>query len=233
MNRILINKIRFILEEFIPPIIRDSLIFKYIVKYFYRSDKLHENLKENILNYTKKNYLEYYSAMPEINGKTDNSEDCIKDIIKKILPNNIIDVGCGRGYLLERLRKENHKYKLFGTEIYLSRTLEERKKKYNFNTIKIDILSIDKMKKKYDTVICTHVLEHILDIRAAYKKLKKICKQRLIIIVPKERPYKYTFNGHLHFFPYEWSLINTLRPDTNNFQIRNIKRDFIFIEDIN
>jgi ubiquinone/menaquinone biosynthesis C-methylase UbiE len=233
MNRILINKIRFILEEFIPPIIRDSLIFKYIVKYFYRSDKLHENLKENILNYTKKNYLEYYSAMPEINGKTDNSEDCIKDIIKKILPNNIIDVGCGRGYLLERLRKENHKYKLFGTEIYLSRTLEEKKKKYNFNTIKIDILSIDKMKKMYDTVICTHVLEHILDIRAAYKKLKKICKQRLIIIVPKERPYKYTFNGHLHFFPYEWSLINTLRPDTKNFQIRNIKRDFIFIEDIN
>jgi ubiquinone/menaquinone biosynthesis C-methylase UbiE len=233
MNRILINKIRFILEEFIPPIIRDSLIFKYIVKYFYRSDKLHENLKENILNYTKKNYLEYYSAMPEINGKTDNSEDCIKDIIKQILPNNIIDVGCGRGYLLERLRKENHKYKLFGTEIYLSRTLEEKKKKYNFNTIKIDILSIDKMKKMYDTVICTHVLEHILDIRAAYKKLKKICKQRLIIIVPKERPYKYTFNGHLHFFPYEWSLINTLRPDTKNFQIRNIKRDFIFIEDIN
>jgi ubiquinone/menaquinone biosynthesis C-methylase UbiE len=233
LNRILINKIRFILEEFIPPIIRDSLIFKYIVKYFYRSDKLHENLKENILNYTKKNYLEYYSAMPEINGKTDNSEDCIKDIIKQILPNNIIDVGCGRGYLLERLRKENHKYKLFGTEIYLSRTLEEKKKKYNFNTIKIDILSIDKMKKMYDTVICTHVLEHILDIRAAYKKLKKICKQRLIIIVPKERPYKYTFNGHLHFFPYEWSLINTLRPDTKNFQIRNIKRDFIFIEDIN
>jgi hypothetical protein len=96
MNRILINKIRFILEEFIPPIIRDSLIFKYIVKYFYRSDKLHENLKENILNYTKKNYLEYYSAMPEINGKTDNSEDCIKVIIKQVLPNNIIDVGCGK-----------------------------------------------------------------------------------------------------------------------------------------
>jgi len=233
MNRILINKIRFILEEFIPPIIRDSLIFKYIVKYFYRSDKLHENLKENILNYTKKNYLEYYSAMPEINGKTDNSEDCIKVIIKQVLPNNIIDVGCGRGYLLERLRKENPKYKLFGTEIYLSRTLEEKKIKYNFKTIKTDILSIDKIKKIYDTVICTHVLEHILDIRAAYKKLKKICKQRLIIIVPKERPYKYTFNGHLHFFPYEWSLINTLRPDTKNFKIKNIKRDFMFIEDIN
>ena len=233
MNRILINKIRFILEEFIPPIIRDSLIFKYIVKYFYRSDKLHENLKENILNYTKKNYLEYYSAMPEINGKTDNSEDCIKVIIKQVLPNNIIDVGCGRGYLLERLRNENPKYKLFGTEIYLSRTLEEKKIKYNFKTIKIDILSIDKIKKIYDTVICTHVLEHILDIRTAYKKLKKICKQRLIIIVPKERPYKYTFNGHLHFFPYEWSLINTLRPDTKNFQIKNIKRDFMFIEDIN
>ena len=33
--------------------------------------------------------------MPEINGKTDNSEACIKHILSNILPTNIIDVGCG------------------------------------------------------------------------------------------------------------------------------------------
>jgi len=52
-------------------------------------------------------------------------------------------------------------------------------------------------------------------------------------VVPKERPYQYTFNGHLHFFPYYWSLINTLRPDKKNkYKITNIKRDFLYIEDI-
>jgi hypothetical protein len=49
MRRSLINKIRFILEELLPPILRDSAIFKYIVKYFYRKDHLHENLKSRTI----------------------------------------------------------------------------------------------------------------------------------------------------------------------------------------
>jgi ubiquinone/menaquinone biosynthesis C-methylase UbiE len=231
MRRSLINRIRFILEELLPPILRDSIIFKYIVKYFYRSDKLHENLKNEILLYSEENYVNYYKNMPEINGETDNSENCINEIISKIKPNNIIDIGCGRGYLLEKLRKKNSKYCLTGIEIYLSDKLKERSLEYNFSTIQMNIKNISELKKFYDTVICTHVLEHVLDIKSAYENLKKICKRRLIIIVPKERPYKYTFNGHLHFFPYEWSLINTLRPKTKNFQIKNINRDFVFIED--
>jgi SAM-dependent methyltransferase len=231
MRRSLINRIRFILEELLPPILRDSIIFKYIVKYFYRSDKLHENLKNEILLYSEENYVNYYKNMPEINGETDNSENCINEIISKIKPNNIIDIGCGRGYLLEKLRKKNSKYCLTGIEIYLSDKLKERSLEYKFSTIQMNIKNISELKKFYDTVICTHVLEHVLDIKSAYENLKKICKRRLIIIVPKERPYKYTFNGHLHFFPYEWSLINTLRPKTKNFQIKNINRDFVFIED--
>ena len=55
----------------------------------------------------------------------------------------------------------------------------------------------------------------------------------MIIVVPKERHYQYTFNSHLHFFPYDWSLINTLRPDKKSkYKIINIKRDFLYIEDI-
>lgn len=41
MNRSLVNIIRYIFEEILPPILRDSIIFKYIVKFFYREDKLH------------------------------------------------------------------------------------------------------------------------------------------------------------------------------------------------
>jgi SAM-dependent methyltransferase len=232
MRRSLINKIRFILEELLPPILRDSAIFKYIVKYFYRKDHLHENLKSRILSYSEEDYVNYYKNMPEINGETDNSESCIKEIISEVKPNNIVDIGCGRGYLLEKLRIKNSKYLLTGIEIYLSDKLKERSFEYNFKTIEMNIKDISKLKKSYDTAICTHVLEHVLDIKSAYENLKKICKKRLIIVVPKERPYKYTFNGHLHFFPYEWSLINTLRPDTKNFQIKDINRDFVFIEDL-
>jgi ubiquinone/menaquinone biosynthesis C-methylase UbiE len=233
MNRSLVNIIRYIFEEILPPILRDSIIFKYIVKFFYRGDKLHEELKQKSLYYTKKDFLNYYKKMPEINGKTDNSEACIKHIMSNILPTNVVDVGCGRGYLLERIRNQYPGLNIYGTEIFLNTLLKKRAKTSNFKVIKIDIQSIDKIKSAFDTVICTHVLEHVLDIRSVYIKLKKICNRRLIIVVPKERPYQYTFNGHLHFFPYDWSLINTLRPDKKSkYKITNIKRDFLYIEDI-
>ncbi len=62
----------------------------------------------------------------------------------------------------------------------------------------------------FDTVICTHTLEHVQDIQGALTELRRICKERLIIVVPKQRPYKYTFDLHLHFFPYEHSLVNVV-----------------------
>ena len=97
--------------------------------------------------------------------------------------------------------------------------------------MKKNIENLNGFKKKYDTVICSHVLEHVLDINLAYTNLKKICKKRVIIVVPRERPYEYTFNGHIHFFPYKWSLINTIRPK-NKFLIKDLDRDFLYIEDL-
>src|SRR3546814_15505307 len=53
--------------------------------------------------------------------------------------------------------------------------------------------------KSFDTVICTHVLEHILDFRGALAELRRVAAKRLIIVVPQEREYRFTFNPHLHF----------------------------------
>lgn len=120
-----------------PPILRDSIIFKYIVKFFYRGDKLHEGLQQKSLYYTKKDFLNYYKKMPEINGKTDNSEACIKHILSNILPTNVVDVGCGRGYLLERIRKQYPNLNICGTEIFLNTLLKKRAKHHNLKLLKL------------------------------------------------------------------------------------------------
>ena len=49
MKRENTNKIRFVLEELLPPIFRDSFIFKLIVKFLYRDVKTHQNLKSKTL----------------------------------------------------------------------------------------------------------------------------------------------------------------------------------------
>lgn len=229
MKRENTNKIRFILEELIPPFLRDSFIFKFIIKFFYRKDKTHQELKSNILKLSKKKYLNYYKNMPQMHENSDLSEICINEILKNIIPKNIIDIGCGNGFLLKRIREKNKNLNLNGTEIAITSKLKKNLKINNIKLYEKNIEDIDKINRKFETVLCSHVLEHVLDINKAYLNLKKICKKKLIIVIPRERPYEHTFNGHIHFFPYKWSFINTIKPK-NKFVIKDFNRDFVYIE---
>jgi ubiquinone/menaquinone biosynthesis C-methylase UbiE len=83
----------------------------------------------------------------------------------------------------------------------------------------------------FDTVICTHVLEHILDFRAALAELRRIAARRLIVVVPREREYLYTFNPHFHFFPYVHSFLRFMIPLPEHFECMDVGRDIYYVED--
>jgi ubiquinone/menaquinone biosynthesis C-methylase UbiE len=83
----------------------------------------------------------------------------------------------------------------------------------------------------FDTVICTHVLEHILDIGKAITELRRIAARRLIIVVPLEREHVYTFNPHFHFFPFTHSFLRVVRPEADQYKIQRVERDIFYIED--
>jgi ubiquinone/menaquinone biosynthesis C-methylase UbiE len=83
----------------------------------------------------------------------------------------------------------------------------------------------------FETVICTHVLEHVLDIRAAITELRRICSKRLIVVVPLEREYRFTFNPHLHFFPYPHSFLRSILPVPPTAASVVIGRDLLYVEE--
>jgi ubiquinone/menaquinone biosynthesis C-methylase UbiE len=83
----------------------------------------------------------------------------------------------------------------------------------------------------FDTVICTHVLEHILDLRGMVSELRRVCRRRLIIVVPREREYRYTFNPHFHFFPYNESFLRAMIPLPPRHECVGIGRDIFYTEE--
>lgn len=228
MNREITNKIRLILEDFFPPILRDSILFKFIVRKITKNKTL-EKLKSDILNISEKKYINLYRDLNRVHKNSDLSQICIDEILKNIKPNKILDVGCGEGFLLKKINEKFKRLSLTGIEMNTSKKMKKKLSKENIKLIDMKIENLDKIKHKYDTVICTHVLEHIFDINLAYENLKKICKKKLIIVVPRERAYKHTLNAHIHFFPYTWSFINTIRPK-NKFIIKDLKRDLFYME---
>ena len=56
MKREIINKVRSVLEDFLPPVIRDSFLFKFIIKKIFKNETL-EKLKSKIINISGKKYL--------------------------------------------------------------------------------------------------------------------------------------------------------------------------------
>jgi ubiquinone/menaquinone biosynthesis C-methylase UbiE len=52
----------------------------------------------------------------------------------------------------------------------------------------------------FDNVVCVHTLEHVRDLAASIAELKRVVGKRLVIVIPRERYFRYTANYHLQFF---------------------------------
>jgi ubiquinone/menaquinone biosynthesis C-methylase UbiE len=137
----------------------------------------------------------------------------------------VLDVGCGRGFVANILSK---KYQVTASDIIIGKHLRTRYPKVKFHKAAIEELLFPNA--SFDTVICTHTLEHVKDIKLAITELRRVAKKRLIIVVPKQRPYKYTFDLHLHFFPYASSFLHAIKSKKGN-QCEVIDHDLFYIED--
>ena len=63
-------------------------------------------------------------------------------------------------------------------------------------------------------------------------ELRRVSRGRVIIVVPKEREYSFTFNPHLHFFPYPHSFLRHMLPVPTDAVCEQIGRDFFYTETV-
>ncbi|MCD6175368.1 MAG: class I SAM-dependent methyltransferase, partial [Planctomycetes bacterium] len=176
---------------------------------------------------TPQQISEFYSDYPRIHQESDLSGKCIDAIIANLTGQSVCDVGCGTGYLLNQINSTGTFESLVGVDFSKHAEWE------SLNTIEFlehNILNLPFENKQFDAVVSTHTLEHILDIRAAVEELRRICKEKLIIVVPRERESIWSFNPHFHYFPYEHSFLKHLLPLPDQWQIKRIGRDYLYIE---
>lgn len=233
MKRETTNSIRFVLEELLPPIIRDSAPMRWLFRLHWGRlvDEL-EEFRANAHRLSDAEYARVYAALPRVHEGTDNSEACIRNIIEATLPGNVLDVGCGTGYLLGALETAlgSDVRNYTGLDFQIDAATREQLPKVGFEESVVEHMPF--ADKSFDTVICTHVLEHILDIRTCVHELRRVCRKRLIVVVPREREHRFTFNPHLHFFPYRHSFLKHMLPVPENASCELIGRDFFYVEDL-
>ena len=100
------------------------------------------------------------------------------------------------------------------------------------NIVTANIESLPFADKQFDIVTCSHTLEHVLDLPKAISELKRVAR-KLIITVPKQRYYNYTFDLHIHFFPQISYLLKYINEPTENITYKNIKGDWTVVVTLN
>ena len=99
---------------------------------------------------------------------------------------SILDVGCGEGFTLNRLKEKGIGKKLEGIE-YLPAAIELGKKTYpEIKIIQGSIYQLPYKDNSFDLVLCTEVLEHLDNPQAGLKELVRVSNKYLVITVPNE-----------------------------------------------
>ena len=228
MKREYTNAIRFLMDELIPPIIRDSRYFMY--PFFCMVYKTKKNLDRKMdfksLSY-KMTEEEYIKFCGECSVPFKRHTNLCKSNLKLILENlktergRLADIGCGNGYLLKKIREINPNLELCGVDVRQDKNFTDIAFK-NGNIAKLDFAD-----NQFDIVTCTHTIEHIINVEAAFSELIRITKRTLIIVVPCQRYFYYTLDGHIQFFYKEAELMRYL--PFKNFTLTKLDGDWVYI----
>lgn len=107
---------------------------------------------------------------------------------KRLKPTRILDVGCGEGFTLLKLKNEKIGKSLSGID-NLDTAIKIGKKIHpTLNIKKGDIYKLPYPDNSFDLVLCMEVLEHLDKPKAALKELRRVSSKYVLLSVPNE-PY--------------------------------------------
>jgi len=228
MKRSVTNVIRFVMDEMIPPLIRDSRVFMYpffLIAYRGKDIKTAMNFKRLVHGFSEMEYAAFYDGLNTIsrNRLSDLNTKTLNRLVSEIETNakTLIDIGCGNGYLLQNIKEKHNHIRLTGFDV-----ANKLVQKSDIHFVSGNIEKLPFADRSFDVVVCTHVLEHVLHPEKAVQELKRITNKQLIIVVPKQRYYYYTLDEHLQFFYHKESLTTLI--DIDNHQCNNIQGDWYY-----
>jgi len=230
MKRNFTNKINWCLDELLPPVLRDSKFFMSILFRIALGKKYRYYLefKEAASVQDEKQINAYYELLADtfIQRATDNNDKCVEFICQSSNTQytTVLDAACGKGYLINKIYESDKNKEFYAVDIALP---DKRNKEIHYKQASITALPFED--NSIDLVICTHALEHIKDNSLALSELRRICKKKLIIVLPKQREYKFSFDLHVHFYPYLYNVTNYI--NNPKAKIFEVGKDWMIVEE--
>lgn len=228
MNRSITNAIRYVMDEWLPPAIRDARWFMYPFFYIWFKGKkvaLCMDFKDLAYDLTEEEFSEVYRTLDSLanDRPTDMNMPSIKYLVESIDKDakTLLDVACGRGFLLNYIADHSN-LETTGCDL-LDKVDALKKSAYK----KGSIYNLPFEDKSFDVVTCSHCIEHLRDLPKAIAELKRVARKQVIIVTPKQRYYFYTLDLHLNFYPIASYLKKEINMESNTCV--EIQGDWVYV----
>ncbi len=232
MNRSITNAIRYVMDNWLPPAIRDARWFMYPFFHIWfkgKNVRLYMDFKDIAYTLTEDQFSEIYRNLDCLayDRPTDMNMPSIKYLVETLDKDakNLLDVGCGRGFLLNYIG-ENTNLQTTGCDLY-DNVATLKKAAYKKGTI----YKLPFEDNEFDVVTCSHTIEHLRELPDAINELKRVARKQLIIVTPCQRYYYFTMDLHLNFYPIAAYLQKEI--NIKNNICTNIQGDWVYIGNLN
>ena len=130
--------------------------------------------------YSHENVFIRYNTLKRLNS--------ILSVVHKINPGNVLEIGCGAGMILSKIRKYKSITGLDYSATAVKQAQVNLRKRRNIKIVKGDAQNFN-LRKKFDTIICSEVLEHLPEPQKVIENIMKHAhpKTNIIITVPQEK----------------------------------------------
>jgi ubiquinone/menaquinone biosynthesis C-methylase UbiE len=195
--------VKTVLEDWVPPALLETRWLNGWWIHFY-NPRADLDFKRNALFMSDQEFAEAYAAVQTERGSewSDLDQSHVEFLLENLAPGTVLEVGAGCGhYAVEAARQGR---RVTAVEMDPSRlpVIRERGQKQGV-AVALAGSRLERLPfpdRSFDNVVCAHVLEHVRELPRSIDELLRVARKRVLIIVPKERYYRYTPNYHLHFF---------------------------------
>ncbi len=188
--------VRRLLDDYLPPVVREWRPFNRWMATKFHGPGFDLDFKQRAFAMSPREFAEAYAALEAGGGRyrdTDTTPGQLAAICAAAR-GRVLEVGSGNGAVAAALGRATT-----AVEVTLGSAAATRERA-GCTVALASLPALPFADGAFDTVVCSHVLEHVPDLYAAVRELRRVAK-RVIVVVPRQRYYRYTVDYHLHFFP--------------------------------
>lgn len=148
----------------------------------------------------------YLNKNPVLNYMFNKFFETILSYVELTKPKSILDVGCGEGLVMKKIREKYDDINITGLDISKENLDVSKILNPDAKLVLGDIYSLPFENDSFDLVVCTEVLEHLKEPNTALKEVRRVSNLNLVISVPNEPFFRI---GNILKFSYLKELGNT------------------------